>query len=116
MATHNWNANYRELLSLLEIPTLETRRLELKLGHLFQIVHNLCFFPQEIIKFREQNLFLATHVLFILYNFINHEHIQIHTMIRLYPTQLMNLLVHPLLIFLSLNYKVTTFIDLFFIN
>ena len=59
MATHNWNANYHELLSLLEIPTLETRRLELNLGHLFKIVHNLCFFPQEIIKFREQTSFLS---------------------------------------------------------
>ena len=46
MATHNWKANYQELQSLIDIPTLERRRLELKLGHLFKIVHNLCFFPK----------------------------------------------------------------------
>ena len=53
MVTHNWKANYQELLSLVDIPTLE-RRLELKLGHLFKIIHNLCFFPQGVILPREQ--------------------------------------------------------------
>ena len=43
MATHNWNASYLELQSLINIPTLERRRLELKLCHLFKIVHNLCY-------------------------------------------------------------------------
>ena len=33
MATHNWNASYQELQSLINIPTLERRRLELKLCH-----------------------------------------------------------------------------------
>ena len=43
MVTHNWNFGYHELLSLTELPTLE-RRLELKLGQLFKIVHDLFFF------------------------------------------------------------------------
>ena len=47
MATHNWNVSYQELQSLISIPTLERRRLELKLCHLFKIVHNLCYFPQD---------------------------------------------------------------------
>ena len=54
MVSHNWKANYQELLSLVDIPTLERRRLELKLGHLFKIIHNLCFFPQGVILPREQ--------------------------------------------------------------
>ena len=54
MATHNWNLNYQDLLSLVDLPTLESRRLQLKLGHLFKIVHGLCFFPSGIVSFREQ--------------------------------------------------------------
>ena len=54
MATHNWKANFHELQSLVDIPTLERRRLELKLGHLFKIIHNLCFSPQGVIVPREQ--------------------------------------------------------------
>ena len=55
MATHKWNLAYDDLLSLTELPTLERRRLELKLGQLFKIVHNLCccFFPEDIVKLRE---------------------------------------------------------------
>ena len=59
MATHNWKANYQELQSLIDIPTLERRRLELKLGHLFKIVHNLCFFPQGVFELREQTPLLS---------------------------------------------------------
>ena len=44
MATRKWNLAYDDLIPLTELPTLEKRRLELKLGQLFKIVHNLCFF------------------------------------------------------------------------
>ena len=54
MATRNWDASYSELQSMVKLPTLERRRLELKLSHLFKIVHNLCFFPSSIIRAREQ--------------------------------------------------------------
>ena len=54
MATHTWRANYQELQSIIKIPTLERRRLELKLGHLFKIIHNLCFFPEGVFCYREQ--------------------------------------------------------------
>ena len=54
MTTCNWNSNYSELQSIVNLPTLEKRRLELKLGHLFNIVHTLCFFPNNIIRAREQ--------------------------------------------------------------
>ena len=61
MATHNWKANYQELQSLVDIPTLERRRLELKLGHLFKIVHNLCFFLQGVILPREQTPLVSSN-------------------------------------------------------
>ena len=59
MATHNWKANYQELQSLIDILTLERGRLDLKLGHLFKIVHNLCFFPQGVFELREQTPLLS---------------------------------------------------------
>ena len=60
MATRNWNASYSELQSMVKLPTLERRRLELKLSHLFKIVHNLCFFPSSIIRAREQTQFVSS--------------------------------------------------------
>ena len=59
MATHNWNTSYQDLLSVTELPTLERRRLDLKLGLLFKIVHKLCFFPDGIVKLREQSTLLS---------------------------------------------------------
>ena len=53
MATHNWSSNYQDLLSLVDLPTLESRRVQLKLCHLFKIVHDLCFFPNGIVTLRE---------------------------------------------------------------
>ena len=54
MAAHNWTLNYNSLLSLVDLPTLESRRLQLKLGHLFKIVHGLCYFPPGTVSLREQ--------------------------------------------------------------
>ena len=59
MATHNWNLNYNDLLSLTDLPTLERRRMDLKLGQLFKIVHKLCSFPEGIVRFREQTPLLS---------------------------------------------------------
>ena len=59
MATHNWNLNYNDLLSLTDLPTLERRRMDLKLGQLFKIVHKLCFFPEGIVRLREQTPLLS---------------------------------------------------------
>ena len=44
LAAHQWDRNYQDLLELFQVPSLEERRLELKLGLLFKIVHNLCHF------------------------------------------------------------------------
>ena len=45
LAAHQWDSNYQDLLELFQVSTLEERRIELKLGLLFKIVHNLCHFP-----------------------------------------------------------------------
>ena len=45
----NWNMGYSELLDLCSVPSLENRRLHLKLCHMFKIVNNLCYFPPEIV-------------------------------------------------------------------
>ena len=51
-----------------ELPTLEKRRLDLKLGQLFKIIHNLRYFPEGIIKLREQTPLLTnTRFLHLLY-------------------------------------------------
>ena len=52
---------------------VERRRLELKLGHLFKIIHNLCFFPQGVILPREQTPLIcstrSTHSLPLIQHF-----------------------------------------------
>ena len=45
LASHQWDAGYQDLLNLFDLPTLEERRTDLKLGLLFQIIHRLCHFP-----------------------------------------------------------------------
>ena len=46
LATSKWDSSYEELLRLVDVQPLQDRRLELKLGILFKLVHNLCFFPE----------------------------------------------------------------------
>ena len=45
LAAHRWDASYQELLDLFDLQPSEKRRLHLKLGLLFKIVHRLCYFP-----------------------------------------------------------------------
>ena len=45
LAAHHWDASYQELLELFELQPLEQRRLHLKLGLMFKIIHKLCYFP-----------------------------------------------------------------------
>ena len=44
MATRTWDSSYQDLLELVELPTLEHRRLETRLCLLYKIIHNLCYF------------------------------------------------------------------------
>ena len=54
LAAYQWDLGYQELLNLFELQSLEQRRLDLKLGLMFKIIHRLCYFP-DIPDFR-QNL------------------------------------------------------------
>jgi hypothetical protein len=45
IASAKWDECYEDLLLAFELPTLQERRLHAKLGLLYKIVHNLCFFP-----------------------------------------------------------------------
>ena len=53
LASHRWDASYNELLDLFNLPSHEDRRLHLKLGLLFKIVHGLCYYP-DVPPFRVQ--------------------------------------------------------------
>ena len=48
LVTHQWDANYDELLELADIPRLSERRLHLKLAQVYKIIHKLCYFPEDI--------------------------------------------------------------------
>ena len=47
LATSKWDSSYNELLSLLYLKPLQERRVELKLGLMFKLVHKLRFFPDN---------------------------------------------------------------------
>ena len=51
-ATSKWDSSYEELLRLTELKPLQDRRLESKLGVIFKLVHNLCFFPDDSWSYR----------------------------------------------------------------
>lgn len=52
LATAKWDKSYNELLDLAELKPLEDRRAELKLGLLYKILNDLCFFPDGSWEFR----------------------------------------------------------------
>ena len=54
MASHNWSARYSDLLDGLNIPSLESRRSQLKTHQLYKIVNGLCFFPPGLINMRQR--------------------------------------------------------------
>ena len=50
LVTHQWDSSYDDLLSLVNVPKLSVRRLNLKLAQVFKIVHGLCYFPDNIFR------------------------------------------------------------------
>ena len=76
MATHNWNANYHELLLLAELLTLDRRRLEL-LGNFLGSSVVFAILPMKLSNLGSRHLFLAILGLFIFSTSINLELIQI---------------------------------------
>jgi len=49
VSSKQWDLGYSELLDTCNLPTLENRRLYMKLCHLFKVVHGLCYFPPGIV-------------------------------------------------------------------
>ena len=62
LASHRWDASYQELLQLCEQPSLKERRLHLKLGLIFKIIHNLCYYPDTPL-FRNNVPSIAAHAM-----------------------------------------------------
>ena len=57
MATREWSGmQYEQLLSTTNLPSLERRRTEQRLCHLFNIVHKLVYFSTNVIVPREEPL------------------------------------------------------------
>jgi len=48
MTTRSWDISYQDLLELVDLPTLEHRRLEARLCLLYRILHNLCYFDSSV--------------------------------------------------------------------
>ena len=48
MCTYNWSANYLDLLTNLQLPSLSTRRSQSKLFIVYKILNNLIYFPSKI--------------------------------------------------------------------
>ena len=43
MATRSWDSSYQDLLDLVDLPSLECRRLETRLCFLYKIIYKLCY-------------------------------------------------------------------------
>ena len=52
VVTSRWDGGYEELMQLVDLQPLEDGRVEMKLGLLFKIIHNLCFFPDGSLNYR----------------------------------------------------------------
>ena len=52
VVTRRWNAGYQELLNMVSIPSIESRRLQSSMCTLYKIVHGLCYFPPDIVSLR----------------------------------------------------------------
>ena len=48
MATKSWDSGYEDLLDLVDLPSLESRRLETRLCLLYKIIHKLYYFDDGI--------------------------------------------------------------------
>ena len=65
VCTKSWNQPYDTLLSQMQLPRLEQRRVQLKLSFLYKLVHNLAFCPQVPL-----NMFHNMSVSIVMYLFL----------------------------------------------
>ena len=54
--SHQWDASYEDLLSIVQCLKLEERRLKLKLTQVYKIAHGRCYFPDNIFVLHESHL------------------------------------------------------------
>ena len=52
VVTRRWNAGCQEVLNMVNIPSIESRRLQSSMCTLYKIVHGLCYFPPDIVSLR----------------------------------------------------------------
>ena len=75
-----WDLSYNELLSNFDVPTLNDRRLYLKLTTMYKIVHDLLVFPPVFVRrstraYVNSNIFIQpyAHTNSFLYSFVPHS-------------------------------------------
>ena len=74
MATRSWDISYQDLLELVDLPTLEHRRLEARLCLLYRIIYNLCYFDSSVFALSTFCSHRRFHPLFL-----EHSHPFAHT-------------------------------------
>ena len=52
LCTKQWDSGYEQLLELLDLPKLSTRRLYLDLSTMYKIIHGLLYFPPDVFSTR----------------------------------------------------------------
>ena len=52
LCTKQWDSGYEQLLELLDLPKLSTRRLYLDLSTMYKIIHGLLYFPSDVFSTR----------------------------------------------------------------
>ena len=79
LITHKWDQGYTQPMQMVDLPSLQHRRLHLKLQHMFHIIHGLCNFPSI---FQETTSYCGGVQDYNCY--ISHLREQMHSFIRLY--------------------------------
>ena len=83
MISKNWDKGYNELLYMTNLPSLADRRLYLKLCSLYKIVHNMTYFPPDIVVSKVTRSYTSTP--FTLYQPFAHTNC-FFLYLMLYPT------------------------------
>ena len=83
MTTRSWDSSYQDLLELVDLPTLEHRRLEARLCPLYRarIIHNLCYYDSSVFALNTFYSHRRSHLLYL-----KHPHPFAHTNSYFYST------------------------------
>ena len=55
VCTKSWDASYEDLLSKASLPSLQQRRIQTSLCHLFKIINELTDFPEALVSIRQSH-------------------------------------------------------------